>query len=161
VKTDSLWRLSGLRGTNPLKTTVVGRCCKMSLQKQYRCPGLFKSSRLTWPHFIFAKDRYWYFCFHKKRQKVKTVLSICFAVSPYRGSEGDTASSVPQEGHSASRHHRCGPYLWASALYLDLFCLPVSKMCPQTSEKPKRGIFWVLEFQKFFKYKLMFKKFSI
>lgn len=165
MKTDSLWRLSGLRGTNPLKTTVVSICCKMLLQKQYRCPGLFKSSCLTWHHFTFAKDRCWYLCFHKKRQKGKQCSGFVLqwaliGAARTLSIERDSAKLSPQEGHSASSHHRCELYLWAAVLYLDLFYLLAR--CVLRHQKSQREVFfWVWEFQKFFKYKLMFKKFSI
>lgn len=69
-------------------------------------------------------------------KKGETAFSICFAVSELRGnmhpsSKKGNIKLLPQELHSASGHSCLE--LWASALYLDLFHVSVSKMCPEVT----------------------------
>lgn len=71
------------------------------------------------------------------------------ACSP--SSENGPTKLLPQEKYSASQHQgtECELCLYASVLYLDLFCASVSKVCPGGIATPPFqlmkvfiGIFW-------------------
>lgn len=101
----------------------------------------FTSERPTLvPVFTNGKKLEEDFHFYKKRQKAKTPFSFCFAASSYRSSEhseqpewhhqapspGATLKSQPQAiiALNCVCEHLC---------YLDLFCAPVSMMCPKVT----------------------------
>ena len=103
---------------------------------KYRYPLLFKNLLYdTSPllkiyictHFHYQKKFQEYLHFHekkKKRWKVKTAFSICFAKSLYRGSAypGQQEKLLPWEVLSTSSHHSFELHLWASVLYPNSFC---------------------------------------
>ena len=64
-------------------------------------------------------------------------FSVCLTVSHYRGSSGPT--DFPPRNLSVRLSTK--PRLRACVLYLDLFGVSVSKMCPEVSGKPKRTYF--------------------
>ena len=77
------------------------------------------------------------FHFHEKKVKSESTLSVCFAASCCRDSTcpelQDWHRQAPSLGTMFSvLASGCRSFelcLWASVLYLDLFCTPVSKMC--------------------------------
>ena len=76
---------------------------------------------------------------HKKIQKARIALSICFVVIQFRGSVQPKQQEWSHQDSSpgtivsilASSHcHSFELYLWTSLLCFKLFCASVSKMCP-------------------------------
>lgn len=99
------------------------------------------------------------FCFYKK---TAFSVSVCFAGSQFRGRMRMQLVAPPRSflgnTHSSSASSYQSSELWCtSALYLDLFCASVSKMCHKVSEKCKKSFFFFESGnpQKFFPYKLM------
>lgn len=83
------------------------------------------------------------FCFYENRGKVRIQ---CLA-GHFQGSAHPKWWGWPHPAPSpwatlsisATSHHGCEVYLWASVLNLDFFRAPISKICPMGLEKPKRG----------------------
>lgn len=123
----------------------------------YKYPLLFESLHYTtlllpktyistfWFVFTNPKTAEENFCFDEKTRKAKLGFSICFAVSPYRGSthpkQRVAPSSSSLETTLSISTLSCSSselYLWASPLYPSLLCASISKTCPLVSEKSKR-----------------------
>ena len=109
--------------------------------------------------FAFTKDLHQYlfllternpkktFAFTKKWRKAYTAFSICFAAGRYGGSVHlEQPRQAPSPGTILTQPFgiKCRTFeqcLRAWALYLDLFCVSVNKMCPKVSEKLKKNYF--------------------
>lgn len=86
------------------------------------------------------------FDFTKKKKKVKNKIAFNMFWGSMPPEQQVCSHQSPSLGPilsiSASGHHSLELYLWASGLYLHLFCVSIYKMCSKVPEKPKRDRFF-------------------
>ena len=114
----------------------------LCLQQRYPCflkihytPLHFYERPTLVPVFTNRKKFEEDFCFYEKRWKAKIALGICFAVNCFTVSTHPEQENWHHQAPSPAivlglKPHRFEMCLWASVIYLNIFCVSVNKMCP-------------------------------
>lgn len=145
----------------PLKCTPENSQMVIFLLGMY-IPVFFTFQKFTLCHFAFMKDLINTclcrpkeiqrgFCkpkethrdFHFYKIKIKISFSVYFAASHYWGS---TQEQQEQQPYSASEHPNTIALSLRIWLYLDLFCISVSKLCPKVTGS---SFYTILAYKKF------------
>ena len=131
---------------------VVTFKCRLppAFQKFMFCYFAFTKRPTLVPGFPNRKKSKKGFLLFRKEAPRENCVQRPFCSEPWgrwqapRAARGAPPSSSPESrlSISASCCHGFALCLWASVLYLDLFCASVIEMCPRVSEKSKERLFF-------------------